>query len=401
MTQVNRIIFFLGYPLSQRDYKRFGFETLAENGFLVEAWNLLPVFNKNFNAAHAGEVFEFKGCQVFRNMKQFEGAMASLSGSDLVIFMIGYTYSSKKIYQVFSRFGVDYAVIRSNVSPGFQVPTVSLGVVERLLSLFSWENLKYYGRLSLWQDYFLSKSPFKFSGIRPAKYILAGGADSYHEGSWLTDETTEILWLHSMDYDIFLSALQPEKESDRKRTAVFLDEYYPFHPDYAYGNSSSPVSADRYYPQMCRFFEDLEERFSLTVVIAAHPRSEYEKHPDYFEGRRVVRGKTIELVRDSELVLTHASTAVSFPVLFRKPLMFITDGEQSESRYGDAVKSLAGIFNRTAINLSERWDLDQSLFEFDNSIYERYEEKYIKRHVSEKRPFWVLFSDKLKKGLGS
>jgi hypothetical protein len=398
---VNRIIFFLIYPLSQRDYDRFGFELLRKNGFVVEAWNFLPILNPEVSSQHAGEKLDVQGNYTFENFDQVEEAISRLTSSDFLVLLFGYTYSTRKIYLALSKKSVNYAVFTANALPPFQGLAESIGFIDRVRSSLSWQKIKYYGRLSLWQDYIFSKSPFKYRDVKPARYVLAGGSDSYREGSFPSDEGTEILWFHSLDYDIYLNSLESEKKTRDGRTAVFLDEYYPFHPDFAYANLKAPVSSEKYYPQLCHFFKGLEEYFDLNVVIAAHPRSEYDKLPDYFDGRKVIKGKTVDLVRDSELVLTHASTSISYPVLFRKPVFFLTDDEQNEGRYGDGVRTMAALFERTPINVSKDWSLNESDLEIDEDAYANYRERYIKRRESEALPFWELFSLRLRRDGGA
>ena len=55
-----------------------------------------------------------------------------------------------------------------------------------------------------------------------------------------------------------------------------------FSPDYLYMGVEPPVSADEYYPRVCLFFEFLEKKFNLHVIIAAHPSSDYNQKKDIF-----------------------------------------------------------------------------------------------------------------------
>jgi hypothetical protein len=57
----------------------------------------------------------------------------------------------------------------------------------------------------------------------------------------------------------------------------------------------------------------------LTVVIAGHPCGHYEKRPDFFQGRKVIQGKTAELVKNAKLVILLESAAINFAILYKKP----------------------------------------------------------------------------------
>ena len=55
-----------------------------------------------------------------------------------------------------------------------------------------------------------------------------------------------------------------------------LDNYLPFHPDFGTGSLIEP---EEYYVPLCHFFDHLERKYDVRIVIAAHPRSSYETHP--------------------------------------------------------------------------------------------------------------------------
>ncbi|GFO66053.1 hypothetical protein M1B72_03405 [Geomonas paludis] len=79
-----------------------------------------------------------------------------------------------------------------------------------------------------------------------------------------------------------------------------------------------------YATSLERFFDMVEERYGIHVVIAAHPKAEYG---DSYFNRRAFKGVTAELVRDAEFVISHHSTAISYAVLGRKPLIFCYSDE--------------------------------------------------------------------------
>ena len=71
-------------------------------------------------------------------------------------------------------------------------------------------------------------------------------------------------------------------------------------------------------------FRLIEKRFGYSVVVAGHPRVDYEKIGNPFEGRRVVEGATQKLVKHSKFVISTASTSVNFPVIYKKPIVFLS-----------------------------------------------------------------------------
>jgi len=141
----------------------------------------------------------------------------------------------------------------------------------------------------------------------------------------------------------------------------------------------------------------MEEKLGLNVVIAAHPRSHYEKLPDFLHGRKVIRGKTVELVKDSKLVILHCSTAINFPVLYKKPMIFVTMDRLEKTVYGGYISKFASYFRKTPINISRNAgiDLERELFVYEEG-YAKYKHDFIKIEGTEETPFWQVVVNKIK-----
>ena len=113
-------------------------------------------------------------------------------------------------------------------------------------------------------------------------------------------------------------------EASRKdRFAVYLDNYYPLHPDL---DESEPevnhaALAPRFFQSINRFFAEVEKQMDCKVVIAAHPVANYRNNP--FEGREVIYGQTAELIRDSIAVCLIHTASANFIAMFDKPLAIL------------------------------------------------------------------------------
>jgi hypothetical protein len=136
---------------------------------------------------------------------------------------------------------------------------------------------------------------------------------------------SRVVPINFFDYDRYVKA---RNDSGTRvvaaRYALFLDSNLPYHTDLAICGLRriDPVS---YFRSLNRFFDLLERKTGIAVVIAVHPRADYDSK--IFGGRQIYRFRTAELARDAEFVLSHTSTAMSYAVLNCKPLAFIyTDG---------------------------------------------------------------------------
>lgn len=148
-------------------------------------------------------------------------------------------------------------------------------------------------------------------------YDLAFTAGRIAERLHASDAAT-LTPIHHFDIDQMRSDTAPSEVSDRY--AVFLDDYLPFHPDFNIGNVGH-IDAAPYYKALIEYFSWVEQTLGLRVVIAAHPKAQYPSNP--FGGREIIFGKTQRLVRDAARVFAHGSTAISFAVMYEKPLCLL------------------------------------------------------------------------------
>ena len=385
MGYIKSIIILLETPLNQRDYNRFGIKILQENGFDVQIWDLTPFVcpedcnTKLNNPVHLDIYTSFK-C-----LDDFKAAFFNLSQGYFIINLIAYQLRSLPVYKILSKKNLPYCVTMNNPLPATSHKKPSI--------FYRIKNSSFQQKL----NFVFLKIPYKWFGISPARLILAGGEASLDLNKYPINKNSEVLWLHALDYDLYLDEVE-KSENVNRNFAVFLDQYLPFHPDFNRSFSSPPVTPDKYYPLLCLFFDEMEKEVGITSVIAAHPRSRYEDHNKLFDEWSVVRGKTVELVRKSEIVLIHNSTAINFAVLFRKPMLFVTTDQLNEGWAGLTIESMASYFGKKPINLDDSLPVEWSReFIVDNIVYSKYENDYIKKTDTRKEYFWQMFADHIKK----
>ena len=135
---------------------------------------------------------------------------------------------------------------------------------------------------------------------------------------------TKIILSHSFDYYKYLEFSKLKIKPNLKyRFAVFLDEGVTGHPDYHYLNLNPFCDHQVYFEELKKLFDILENKLDLKIIIAAHPKIDYSKFKNEFS-RKIFYNKTIELVKNSNLVLSHMSTSINFAVIYNKPIIFST-----------------------------------------------------------------------------
>ncbi len=391
MAKIGRIIYLIDYPFSQRDYDRYGVGLLKNNEFKVEVWDLTPFLRpKIFANKIAIDQVKHEEDKLFLDQDSALAAIRQLGSDCFIVCLIPYCLDSYAVYQAISRKHLPYAVFIGNTTPSISNSVRKESAIGKALRKIRRIKLNYMG------ERLFPYLPYKLLGIDPVTYILAGGEKS-NSSSYPVAAKSEIMWLHALDYDIYLKSKDMPARGG-SRTAVFLDEYMPFHPDYIYAGIAPHATAEDYYKALCQFFDRVEENLKVKIIIAAHPHSEYEKHPDYFNGRTIIKRQTAELVREAELVIAHSSTSINFAVLFNKPLIIVTTDKLEQSSLKPFIDTIALSLGKKVININKPGEIDfNAELKINQEYYLRHKQYYIKKAGTEELPFWQIVANRLKR----
>ncbi len=390
--KISKIIYLFEESLNKRDYLRFGVGLWKDHGFDTEVWDLSLVLHPELpvNATSVPEETADKVI-VFKDALEMRDRLSRLTAGDLVINLLTFDHWNLEAYRALSRSSACYVVQYANAVPDMvYLPhsrTGAPGFLRKLTKLF---------QMRAWK-LLLMRLPPKLLGVKPPCLLLAGGEKSIENHYFPVDRDTEILRLHAFDYDLYLK--ERSVAAQDQDTAVFLDEFLPYHSDYAFVGEKNPVEPQAYYDLLNMFFTKVERETGLKVVIAAHPRSAYETLGDCFNGRSCVKGQTAALVRRSRMVISHASTALCFAVLFKKPVVFISFSGVEDLWEGAYTKVMAEHFGKKPLCMDKPggidWDSERTI---NADLYVRYKQFYIKTAASEEVPFWKAVVDRVKRG---
>ena len=378
---VTKIIYFISAPFNRRDYKRFGVDIFIKDGFEVYVWDFTPLlYPKIYMKVIPPDPITYRNLTRFYKKEDAVKEIRKEKNEAFLINLISYQQITFSLFRAISKWNIPYCVSIPNIPIG--IPEDKRRSLLRKIRSINIRKLIYYCLL---------KIPPKCLGIKPAIFCFLGGKKSLTRRPEI-DKKTQLIWIHTYDYDIYLK----NSKEITINTAVFIDKYFPFHPDYLFQGRKFKNPKD-YYPLLNQFFDHVEEKLKLEVVIAAHPRSHYDELPDFFHERRVIRGKTDELIRNAKCVILHSSTAISFCVLYKKPMIFITSDELNKHSISKRTEVSASYFGKTPINISGNLnvDLERELIVDDNK-YSKYKRNYIKIEGAEELPFWQIVSNRIK-----
>ena len=77
------------------------------------------------------------------------------------------------------------------------------------------------------------------------------------------------------------------------------------------------------YNKTKKLIDKIEKKYNAKVVIACHPKSNYKIEDNFFNNRTLINHKTENLIKFSKFVITHGSTAISYAILYEKPILTI------------------------------------------------------------------------------
>lgn len=377
MTKPN-VVYLMQTHFSQRDYQRFGVENCIGRGYPTEIWVLVHVLNPDYaRIVMEPEVDADCPIRKFRSLDDVLSAINQLPMNSFVINELPYGFKTKKIYAALVQNKIRSIFLSLGALP-LACPSLAEKVWTKLEMMTFERFIDYVYR------FLFPRNGMLYQPIQ----VLSG---NYGHSDDRNKNTT--IEAHSFDYDVFLD--HPATDAVEP-TAVFLDEYLPYHPDYRWMGIRPYSEPSTYFRQLNTFFDWIEESLQLQIVIAAHPRAEYDKHPGIFKHRTVLQGNTAKLIRTCSLTIGHFSTANSFAALYGKPVTFISSHSMA-AHYGKHIESMASWFNKPVLYMDDRktWGNAESLLSVDRDAYTKYITNFIKTPGSPDRKIWDIIFDRL------
>ena len=224
--------------------------------------------------------------------------------------------------------------------------------------------------------------------------VFHGGTESY---KYLGFNSAKYkIYASSLDYGVYLKNKKKIKKLYKKKYALFIDTYFPFHPDNKH-DTNLFISSSEYFRKLEFFFREFEKVTKLKIIIALHPKADLKKYPAYIKKFKIIRNQTVALIKYAKLVLQHGSTAQSFAIIYKKPLIFLTSDQMLKYEFIFNHNLCLNLLGSKLINVE---DIDykflsnkKKLFYFNKSLYRNYFSKYLKHPKSPNKPWYEIFYD--------
>lgn len=381
---MKKIIILLSFTFLKRDYERFGIEILKRN-FQVRIIDFSYWFHFNSWKDFARETYRIKEYVLITKEKDF--VELNLNSEPLIIF--DFLDNSKKSTWIRNKLKNN-----SNIFFAFTINPIPKNNVNMTLIIKKMINLIIKPKKLLASLFNFFKNKLN-NTIYSFTYDVAvvGGLESSKN-----IRAKKKIYAHSMDYDTYLK-IRSNKKENKNSYAVFVDQDLSTHPDYKILNLDTPITEKNYYPALVKFLKNFQDRTGLNVIFATHPKSRSKNLQDLLKGLNYSIGNTAELIKDSSLVLLHSTTAISFPILFKKPIIILTSEELRKSWLGPRLDAFSKFANIKPININD--DLNSQIkfkqnFKIDESKYKKYLDRYIKAPNSPDIYLWEIVTRYLK-----
>ena len=320
--RIKKIIITTNEPYRNREFRRQGVPALINAGFDVEIWNeerfVFRVLNNSKQDLYVGEI----PVRSFESQGEFLDAVNGCG--DNVVFLNYYPDSLDTGSLI--RAKVKYC----NICCDNYLSPYSLRNIDR------YYNTKRYKHLykncnnddvihAVWKTCKQKYNDFKlWNSVKkwPPMYNFMGTPADYSKRYSFSKNRTVLL--HSFDYDEYLK--DKERDKVRKDHIVFIDAAWGVHPEgKQMGRDITSREVTEYRANMIRLFEKMEALFDKEVVIAAHPKAEYQGGE--FGARKIEQFSTYELIKNSCLVIGHQSTSLGWAMLFDKPILSVINNK--------------------------------------------------------------------------
>lgn len=391
---INKVVYINYQPLTERYIKDFYIDYIHEKGLEVFYLDLTGWFLRDTKLAQSvSDMNGFTYVKILKINSKFE-LVKFLSKLNLVeVFFItnlNYNFRVLNLYRTLTLHNCKLGFFGRGVMPA--PSNLYTYRFKRIKDIF-FSNRLYFFFLNL-----IAARLKKLGYIKCFDYIFRAGtegAKTIGVGCDVDLKYANIVNINYFDYDNWL-ACKSEADLVKEKYCVFIDQNLTDHPDLEICGLKAPDRI-KYFSSLNKFFYEVERKYNLKVVISAHPKALGYFANNPFEGRRIFYNSSCVLVKHSEFVLTHQSTAISYPILFGKPIVFLNSLEikKAMSDFYYYTEYLSEYLNCCLVLLDEWSDQKDIKFYIDYVKYDEYKFKYLTSCFTEKETSKRLFYNKI------
>lgn len=359
------------------DDKMFYIDQFKEKGYVVERWSLVQWTFKSVR--NPLNMDDGTGTFYISDMESFQENIKRIRGEKCVFICYpyhAYTSISANIRKIIKKAGYSYFNLCespnfSEETSKFSRATISFALLEEikffLYCTFGKKEMCYLSYREHWYP-FVYKSNGNIMCTEANKRWMPNKFEAFSHRNYM---------VNSDDYTMELMRGETFLEEEEKNAIIFVDQYLTGHSDFLLNGIELPITNKiEYYDECNHFFSVLENKYNTKVIIAAHPKAEYEGSE--FDGRKIIYGKTSSLIKNAKIVLLMTSSVYGITCLNRKKFIIISSKQMIN---GVQWKTLEDLKNYFKSNICIMSDVDMiNIDEYVNQygpLYEKYVSTYL------------------------
>lgn len=366
------IFFIHRFPFTKEAYNRDEFEFLMSQGFNVKFLDIANFlkrtrFEKNDPPALRDSILSFP------SKTSFAEFLIKNKRNSIIVTDVGLLTKTSWMYLAIAKSNIPYVLFENTTLPSLGVNSGFSHQKVKLVKFIRRLNLKKFVQKPLdLVQYNMAKYLAK-----PAEMIITSKQRLNTEKAVLLGKNTALKYTMTLDYKVAMNA--PSRCEFKEPYAVFIDQYFIHHPDFKTNYILHYFTANQYYSQLNIFLKAYSAKTGLKVLIAAHPRRQAQQRSDFDPDFELHFNRTAELIRHSETVLLHFSTAINFAVIFNKPFLLLDSPLFDKSNIRSEIEMISSYFDKSPLNMSAPDELTMMQKDHANlAKYKEYQDSYIK-----------------------
>lgn len=372
MKKKKEIVFFLSESISLRNLNRLGYYILKKH-FKVKIIDLTFLLNIKINNE--------------KNIRKNEFFIKPYSWGELKnqirkkSFFIDLTTITSLKYILFQRYLIKNGSKKIHITSTFLPKDIFFNRKEKLYFLI--KDLRFL-TLFIRLIFFIKYRVLKKLNVNPNYAVISGNLQKK-----IFPPSTKIINSQSLDYNRFLES-KIKKQKVKKNYNVFIDQMMFVHPDLKIQNIKDEEEKQLVYLNDLKIFLiNLRNFDNKEIIFVFHPRAN-DKYKKLIKKKINLNfckfsewKKTDILIKNSNLVICHTSSATQLAILFYKPIIFLTHKIFSDY-FKKYILGLSHEIGLKPINF-ELNDFDLNKIKKSKKVNKKIYNKYIYNYISIRR----------------
>ncbi len=165
----------------------------------------------------------------------------------------------------------------------------------------------------------------KYKNFLPSA-VITSGSEGYKDAKIFFPKS------HIIDIPSIKIKWNKEKKIIQNKYICFIDENVGFSPDANLLKLTQCKNIPLYYKNLNNFFDKIEKWYNLKLIICASGKHIYKNKIKFFRNRKIIYGKTSELIQHSEFIIAHGSLAIDQAFVSKKHILTIDEKSLTDQK---------------------------------------------------------------------